>query len=74
MHVLELFESNETMDCIFSRESIHRAGAMLIDARKQIGRDSDVEGAVRTAGEDVNTGLLHKLPACGGMDAETSSA
>jgi hypothetical protein len=74
VHVLKKFKANEMMDRILLGEAVNRVGAMLVEARDQIGRDSDVEGAVVTAGEDVDAGLLHKHRTCEGMDAETSSA
>jgi hypothetical protein len=47
---------------------------VLVDAPDQIGRDTDVERAIGLAGEDIDARLLHERSACGGMDAETSSA
>ena len=73
-HVLEKFIPSQQMDAILRSEALNLACAMLIETRKQIGSDANVQRPVGFAGEDVDAGLLHWRPACGEMDAETSSA
>jgi hypothetical protein len=55
-------------------EALRGSSSMLIEPRDEVGCHANVERPVFTTGEDVDAGLLHKRSACGGMDAETSSA
>jgi hypothetical protein len=57
MHVIEDLEMHESEGAVIRREAPDGAGVMLMKARKQVGRHSDIDRAVPTAGKDVDARL-----------------
>ena len=57
LHVAEEFIADEGVDDVPSCEAAGKTLPMLEDARYQVARHADVQGATRLAGEDVDAGL-----------------
>jgi len=74
VHRAVQFKPHEPVHGIFRGEAWNAIATVLEEPGNQVRRNTDVQGAVLTAGEDIDARLLHRGRACGGMDAETSSA
>ena len=56
LHRFVEFAPDEEMHAVAASESPYAVGAILLDARGDVGRDADVQGASFATGEDVDAG------------------